>query len=125
MQNLAKHFAKINLATFLAKFDKQLNCRAVQRSALCRSRRELSNADLLAKFGFDSAENEPSKVWPNESSKNEPSKQALLDRIVTAASGACVANFDDLALKLCGDAMASNLILVNSQFIARNDELMN
>ena len=35
---------------------------AVQRSALCRSRRELSNAYLLAKFGFDTAENEPSKV---------------------------------------------------------------
>ena len=33
--------------------------RAVQRSALCRSRRELSNAYLLAKFGFDTAENEP------------------------------------------------------------------
>ena len=35
---------------------------AVQRNALCRSRRELSNAYLLAKFGFDTAENEPSKV---------------------------------------------------------------
>ena len=34
----------------------------MQRSALCRSRRELSNAYLLAKFGFDTAENEPSKV---------------------------------------------------------------
>ena len=33
-------------------------------SALCRSRRELSNAYLLAKFGFDTAENEPSKVYP-------------------------------------------------------------
>ena len=31
----------------------------MQRSALCRSRRELSNAYLLAKFGFDTAENEP------------------------------------------------------------------
>ena len=31
----------------------------VQRSALCRSRRELSNEYLLAKFGFDTAENEP------------------------------------------------------------------
>ena len=30
---------------------------------MCRSRRELSNAYLLAKFGFDTAENEPSKVW--------------------------------------------------------------
>ena len=27
-----------------------------------RSRRELSNAYLLAKFGFDTAENEPSKI---------------------------------------------------------------
>ena len=30
--------------------------------ALCRSRRELSNAYVLAKFGFDTAENGPSKV---------------------------------------------------------------
>ena len=29
---------------------------------MCRSRRELSNAYLLAKFGFDTAENEPSNV---------------------------------------------------------------
>ena len=36
--------------------------RVVQRSALYRSRRELSNAYFLAKFGFDTAENEPSKV---------------------------------------------------------------
>ena len=34
----------------------------MQRSALRRSPRELSNAYLLAKFGFDTAENEPSKV---------------------------------------------------------------
>ena len=27
-------------------------------SALCRSRRELSNAHFLAKFGFDTAQNE-------------------------------------------------------------------
>ena len=33
--------------------------KAVQRSALCRSWRELSNAYLLAKFRFDTAENEP------------------------------------------------------------------
>ena len=31
----------------------------MQRSAVCRSRRELSNAYLLAKFCFDTAENEP------------------------------------------------------------------
>ena len=36
--------------------------RTVQRSALCRSWRELSNESFLAKFGFDAAENEPSQV---------------------------------------------------------------
>ena len=36
----------------------------MQRSALCRSRRELSNAYFLAKFRFDTAENEPCKVCP-------------------------------------------------------------
>ena len=34
----------------------------MQRSALCRSRRELSNEYSLAKFGFYTAENEPCKV---------------------------------------------------------------
>ena len=34
----------------------------MQRSALCRSRRELSNAYSLAKFCIDTAENEPYKV---------------------------------------------------------------
>ena len=32
----------------------------MQRRALCRSRAELSNEYLLSKFGFDTAENEPS-----------------------------------------------------------------
>ena len=36
---------------------------AVQRSVLCRSRRELSHEYLLATFGFDTAENGSSKVW--------------------------------------------------------------
>ena len=53
------------LAFFLKKFD----FRAVQRSELCRSRRELSNAYLLAKFGFDTAEKEPCKVCPIERSQ--------------------------------------------------------
>ena len=38
--------------------------RTVQRSAFCRSRRELSNAYLLAKIGVDTAENEPCKACP-------------------------------------------------------------
>ena len=44
--------------------DSKSDSKAVQRSALCRSRRELSNEYLLAKFGFDTAENEPCKVCP-------------------------------------------------------------
>ena len=40
----------------------------MQSSALCRSRRELSNAYFLAKFGLDTAENEPCQVCPIEPS---------------------------------------------------------
>jgi len=40
----------------------RLSMKTVQRRALCRSRRELSNEYLLAKFGFDTAENEPLKI---------------------------------------------------------------
>ena len=43
--------------------------RTVRRSALRRSRRELSNEYLLTKFGFDTAENEPPKVWGGEGSQ--------------------------------------------------------
>ena len=35
----------------------------MQRSALCRYRRELSNEYLLAKIGVDTAENETLEVW--------------------------------------------------------------
>ena len=31
---------------------------------MCRSRRELSNEALIAKFDVDTVENEHSKVWP-------------------------------------------------------------
>ena len=39
----------------------------MQRSALCRSRGELSNEYLLAKIGVDTAENEPLEVWVENS----------------------------------------------------------
>ena len=39
----------------------------MQRSALCRSRRALSNEYLLAKIGVDTAENEPVEVWGKNS----------------------------------------------------------
>ena len=71
LTNLA-NFGK-QLANFLAIFKQNIELReyfftqtdptrTVQRTAFCRSRRELSNAYLLAKFGFDTTENEPFKV---------------------------------------------------------------
>ena len=61
---------------------------------MCRSRRELSNAYLLAKFGFDTAENEPSKVcrrspstlWPRFVAGSHAAElAALLDRFLVGA----------------------------------------
>ena len=64
----------------------------MQRSALCRSRRELSNEYLLAKIGVVTAENEPLEVWgkiiqyisilfirvfSNDSAKSDLSKNAF------------------------------------------------
>ena len=40
-----------------------MNSKTVQRSALCGSRRELSNEYLLPKIGVDTAENELLEVW--------------------------------------------------------------
>ena len=49
-----------NIGDFWLKF---WDWRTVQMSALCRSRRELSNEYSLAKIGVDTAENEPLEVW--------------------------------------------------------------
>ena len=46
--------------------------KTVQRSALCRSRRELSNAYFVAKVGLDTAENEPCQVCPIEQCSSQP-----------------------------------------------------
>ena len=71
MQNSTKKFKKSEIQLFnrekkLAIFDEKIEirerCKTVQRSALCRSRRELSNEYLLAKIGVDTAENEPLEV---------------------------------------------------------------
>ena len=54
-----------NFQQFLTKKLRLENgSKTVQRSALCWSRRELSNEYLLAKFGFDTAVHEPCKVCP-------------------------------------------------------------
>ena len=65
---ISKKFWKISqiFGKILAFLEKKCDFRCVQSSALCRSRRELSNAYLLVKFGFCTAENEPSKVCPIE-----------------------------------------------------------
>ena len=70
--------------------------RTVQRSAFCRSRRELSNAYFLAKFGFDTAENdqpasqpaenEPCKVCPLSVYKSPRSKPGSILAFMTARS---------------------------------------
>ena len=53
-----------NVDDFWVKF---WDWRTVQRSALCRSRRELSNEHLLDEIGVDTAENEPVEVWGKNS----------------------------------------------------------
>ena len=55
-------------------------------SALCRSRRELSNEYLLAKFGFDTAENEPCKVCPLSAYRSPRSTYVLENPAYIAGS---------------------------------------
>ena len=60
-QNILKKISK-QFSNFNEKIEIRERCKTVQRSALCRSRRELSNEYLLAKIGVDTAENEPLEV---------------------------------------------------------------
>ena len=107
-QNFAKMFAEFskiskipgNLRKFWqnsSKFLKKCDFRAVQRSALCRSRRELSNAYLLAKFGFDTAENEPCKVCPlgrrTGAQRSQRPRGARSPRVLFFVRGEAVYNF--------------------------------
>ena len=71
----------------------------MQRSALCRSRRELSNAYLLAKIGVDTAENEPLEVWGGNSIQYSlhslvDTRRASLRLSADAAASAGVTHFD-------------------------------
>ena len=58
------HLFGVVLARFFFPQFSIVDSKTVQRSALCRSRREFSNEYLLAKVGIDTAENEPCKVCP-------------------------------------------------------------
>ena len=66
------HFSCNFVATISSLWKQKCDFRSVQRSAFCRSRRELANAYLRAEFGFDTAENEPS-----EKKKEKEKKRAL------------------------------------------------
>ena len=61
----------------------------MQRRASCRSRREISNATFFfAKFGFDTAENEPCKVCPLSAYRSPgPGRGARLDEQIARVSG--------------------------------------
>ena len=60
-QNGASFFGVVLARLFFPQFRIWIT-KTVQRNALCRSRWALSNADFLAKFGFDTADHESSKV---------------------------------------------------------------
>ena len=67
----------------------------MQRSALCRSRRELSNEYLLAKIGFDTAENELCKVCPLLSLRTAASGE--VEKAVAADIAALGVDWDSIA----------------------------
>ena len=60
--------------------------RTVHRIAFCRSQREISNAYLHAKFGFDTAKNEPCKVC-TLSAYRSPRSSHILEQLDTKQDG--------------------------------------
>ena len=88
------NFGKIQLNS--SESLKKWDFRAVQRSTLCRSQRELSNAYLLAEFGFDTAENEPCKVWQERLRARHPEvaaggslQEMLVVATIETVTGVC------------------------------------
>ena len=75
--NLATRLEKFALKGLISNFLEKCECRAAQRNALCRSRQELSNAYLLATFGFDIAE---SGLPAGQPASRERALQSLADR---------------------------------------------
>ena len=68
----------------------------MQRSALCRSRRELSNEYSLAKIGVDTAENEPLEVWgKSQFNIHSPPKKVHLGKGLHCSVVRAEANFCD------------------------------
>ena len=67
---------------------------------MCRSRRELSNAYLLAKFRFDTAENEPSKSLPDRTGRRSRRASAPSDLQLAAEARAVELREQDLEGRL-------------------------
>ena len=71
---------------------------------MCRSRRQLSNAYSLAKFGFDTAENEPSKVCPDLHNVRDPAalrRRDLADGVrVQERNDAMICNYFKLLIEV-------------------------
>ena len=93
-----------------------LNCwgrRGAKEYKSCRSRQELSNEYLLAKIGFDTAENEPSKVWrgqmPCDARGRAARARGPAPRVIESVM--CDRNFGGLVLG-CIEADFCNNILV-------------
>ena len=84
------HLFGVVLARFFPPSFRLWIPKTVQRSAMCRSRRELSNAYFLAKFGLDTAENEPCQVCPIPRFHAAASCEGQADRGVLHLTHHCV-----------------------------------
>ena len=98
----SKEMKKVRAAHAGNVFGKRWHFRAVQRSVLCRSRRELSNAYFLAKFGFDTAENEPCQVCPIRGVTGSATATETAEGAVLAALAATEAAKADLEARVVG-----------------------
>ena len=98
-------------------------------SALCRSRRELSNEYLLAKIGVDTAENEPLEIWGKYSTlfnrvlnpNNVPTRNRF--RIKRKL---CVSVFSSSKGISCNLHVSTNVTILTTTFrhIQNQDEIM-
>ena len=92
----------------------------MQRGALCRSRRELSNEYLLAKIGVDTAENEPLEVW------GENSIQYSLHSLVPPmGAGAVLGRAPSLFPALASATLLCKALIAEFDFIKRFTFLLN
>ena len=93
----------------------------MRRSALCRSRREVSNAYLVAIIGFDTEENEPCKVCPLSAYISPRCHGAATrDKLLSIIEAGCgtLDSFNDLVRNIELTFFASTLEGVNTAEIS-------